>query len=209
MKKEAGVGLGPTFHDEVKASKIRLVKGCPENLNCHVKISNLPKKLFITDIIGSIHEGGLVFVGLKPVHPPKLTFHDAYIVFKKRQSAVEFLKRGNMGIVIGGKQVEVKPAEMKIHPWPTELLHQTRVLEIEGPAHMVDANMIRSLFSEYEFKFLYPKQKVIGDTKKVQFHFLEIIGGSREAYCLYAGHIVDHGEIDQITVKFAPDPCGD
>ncbi|EKD18644.1 uncharacterized protein L3040_002070 [Drepanopeziza brunnea f. sp. 'multigermtubi'] len=209
MQEEAGIGLGPEFYDEVRASKIRLVRGCPENLNCQVKISNLPEKVFTSDIIDSIHEGGLVFLGLKLAHPPERTSHVAYVIFKKRQSAVEFLKRGNMGIVIGGKQAEVRPAEMKTYPWPTELLHQTRVLEIEGPAHMVDGNKIRRLFSEYEFKFLYPQQKVIGDRKKVQFHFLEIIGGSREAYRLYAGHIVDHGDLGQITVKFAPDPCGD
>ncbi|KAK0102194.1 hypothetical protein ONS96_006155 [Cadophora gregata f. sp. sojae] len=201
---DSGVTIEPNYEGELTLATIR-DRTCPAYQNASVYITNVDPAWTTAEIFDCVHEGGIY----KYSRQGPTEFYESCAVtltFKHRRAAVNFLHRAKtVGVYIKGQGVKVVPS--RHHCWGIEEHRekQTRVLQIEGPEALVDANEIEAeLHKNISFSLVKTEQWVNEGRKFVNFHFENIFGQSRAAVAFLA-RTEKYKHV--LTWRYAEDPC--
>ncbi|KAH9221389.1 hypothetical protein DL95DRAFT_475710 [Leptodontidium sp. 2 PMI_412] len=198
-----GVEIEPNYEGEVTGAHIR-DRTCPPRMNTAVYIKNVDPLWTSEDIFNCVHEGGIYKYSRQEPNENYPTCA-VTLTFKHRQAAVSFLHRArHEGIYIHDQKVDVVPS---INPcWGIELgkEYQTRVLEVEGRAKLVDADALEAKFhNNIRFTLVKRQQWIEDGYKTIHFHFESILAQSRAA----AVYLHKENRIRGLRWQFVEDPC--
>jgi hypothetical protein len=175
----------------------------PPHKNCAIFITEIPIQATYADVLGSVRGGKIYACRFEP-DTGKFPTRAVKLVFFTRAAAEVFMQRSYLaGVFIRGKRVRAiwNRIRYDAHPSP----HQSRVVNITGPARWVGSGFLEEWF---EPRFDYDLDHVVD------------IPCSREGYATRAWHfaclraqaefakmIIERELNDIFKVEYGVDPC--
>ncbi|KAH7313122.1 hypothetical protein BKA65DRAFT_600640 [Rhexocercosporidium sp. MPI-PUGE-AT-0058] len=200
---DTGVDIEPNYEGEVSEFLIR-DRACPQYLSTAVYIKWVDPAWTSEDIFNIVREGGVYKYSRQE---PNRDYDTCAVTltFKHQGAAARFLSRArNEGVYIRGQKVEVVPS---VHPcWGIEegKEHQSRVLKVEGPEELLDADDLEAKFHRnIRFTLVKKEEWTEGGYKTIHFHFESILAQSRAA----ALYLHKENKIPGLRWQFVQDPC--
>lgn len=175
----------------------------PPHKNCAIFITEIPIQATYADILGSVRGGKIYACRFEP-ETGKFPTRAVKLVFFTRASAELFMQRNYLvGIHVLGKRVKAVWNRIRYdaHPNP----HQSRVVNITGPAQWVDSGFLEEWF---EPRFDYDLDNTVDmpcpregySTRAWHFACLR-------AQAEFAKMIIERELNDIFRVEYGVDPC--
>jgi hypothetical protein len=202
------VSINLNYQGEIKLSNMMV----PQSQNCGLFLTGIPPETTTAQLFQQINEGGIYNFSPTGVVPGRFRTCAAQLAFKTREAAEKFHLRGNgpLGVRVEGRRIAVNWNRNKFPPVHESKMHQTRNLQIWGPADKLVSADIKAMFRVYlKYELVAQKEWLQhdGNIRVIELSFASILGQSRQARKCFLAN-VKAGNVDSsLHISFSPDMC--
>jgi hypothetical protein len=206
----AGVDLSSRYQGGISDFNIKNAM-CPGELNCAVRISNIPPEAEDKELFALINNGKVFSFNKNPPMPGVHPTSAADLSFTTREGAEGFMWRANQpsGIYLRGNRLRVFWNRNRCCPVPDSDRRQSRVVHIQGPADKISVDVLENYLQKFVvFQLVDGKEWLLnGGQKVVELSFGSIRGQSRCAFKCLLENFKDTSLDGLLGIRYGPDPC--